>query len=176
MRLALPILWLLVATPVLAQHEHHPPSSSASLYAGQETRAIKALSPEEITAYQQGAGMGLARAAELNGYPGPRHVLELADSLALTPTQRYETQAIFDAMHQVATRLGEEIIAKEAALDRLFAEEWADAGAVAALVDDLGALQARLRFTHLNAHLALKPLLTPEQVARYQHLRGYRHP
>jgi len=38
-----------------------------------------ALSVEQIEQYRAGAGMGYAKAAELNRYPGPMHVLELAD-------------------------------------------------------------------------------------------------
>ena len=42
-----------------------------SPYAGQESREIKSLSPAEVDGYLAGAGMGFAKAAELNGYPGP---------------------------------------------------------------------------------------------------------
>ena len=54
---------------------------SAMPYAGQQTRAIKALSDDEIAAFLNGEGMGFAKAAELNGYPGPAHVLTLAQKL-----------------------------------------------------------------------------------------------
>jgi len=37
--------------------------------AEQETREIKALSTEEVDGYLKGEGMGLAKAAELNGFP-----------------------------------------------------------------------------------------------------------
>ena len=66
-----------------------------SPYVGQESRGIKALSPEDVDAYLAGKGMGLAKAAELNGYPGPAHVLELASQLSLTSDQRARTQALF---------------------------------------------------------------------------------
>jgi hypothetical protein len=59
----------------------------ANPYAGQLTRSIKALSPEDIDELRKGAGMGLAKAAELNGYPGPLHVLALTTELRLTPTR-----------------------------------------------------------------------------------------
>src|SRR5215813_11651285 len=57
-------------------------------YAGQEFREIKTLSPQEISDYLSAKGMGLAKAAELNGYPGPAHVLKLATQFLLTATQR----------------------------------------------------------------------------------------
>ena len=47
-------------------------------YAGQQTRTIKALSDQEVSDYVEGRGMGSSKAAELNHYPGPAHVL--ADS------------------------------------------------------------------------------------------------
>ena len=50
-------------------------------YAGEQSRAIKALSPKEVYDLTQGRGMGLAKAAELNRYPGPMHALELAGPL-----------------------------------------------------------------------------------------------
>jgi hypothetical protein len=60
-------------------------------YAGQQKREIKALSEAEVSAYLDGRGMGLAKAAELNGYPGPAHVLDLAEKLQLTPQQQGTT-------------------------------------------------------------------------------------
>jgi hypothetical protein len=65
---------------------------SQSPYVGQESREIKALSPQEISDYLSGKGMGLAKAAELNGYPGPAHVIELAAELELTPEQKTKTE------------------------------------------------------------------------------------
>ena len=65
--------------------------------------------------------MGLARAAELNSYPGPMHVLELADRLALTEDQRAATQALMARMRSEAQRVGAAIIAAEQTLDRDFA-------------------------------------------------------
>ena len=43
-------------------------------YAGMQTRPIKALSEQQVADLGAGRGMGLALAAELNGYPGPSHV------------------------------------------------------------------------------------------------------
>jgi len=73
-------------------------ADSQSPYVGQESRAIKALSPQEISDYLSGKGMGLAKAAELNGYPGPAHVLELAAQLDLTPEQKIKTEVLFKKM------------------------------------------------------------------------------
>ena len=64
-----------------------------SPYAGQEGRRIKSLSNREIAAYLAGAGMGFAKPAELNHYPGPKHVLELLDEMELTPEQEAQAKA-----------------------------------------------------------------------------------
>jgi Spy/CpxP family protein refolding chaperone len=142
-------------------------------YAGLQDRAIKALSAEEIDDLQQGRGMGLALPAELNGYPGPRHVLELADQLDLTAHQRAETQRLFDEMQAQASVLGEQVIAGEAALEKLFATGTAADAAILAAAVEIGRLQGELRAHHLRYHVAMRELLSPQQNMRYQHLRGY---
>ena len=58
-----------------------------SPYAGEESRAVKSLSAEDIAELRRGGGWGLARAAELNGMPGPIHLLELKDDIPLTREQ-----------------------------------------------------------------------------------------
>lgn len=149
--------------------QHVPPSP----YAGDVTRPIKALSGAEIDAYLTGAGMGLARAAELNHYPGPRHVLDLADSLDLSAEQREQTRAIFDAMQAQAISLGRELVARERSLDSLFAAGTIDENTLHGALRAIGERQAELRFVHLRAHLQTKALLTPQQIRHYDRLRGY---
>src|ERR1700719_1873245 len=91
-------------------------------YAGQQARTIKALSDDDIAALRKGEGMGMAKAAELNGYPGPVHVLTLATQLGLTESQQRDVTAIFARMSAAAKPLGGELIAQEQTLDRLFAK------------------------------------------------------
>jgi Spy/CpxP family protein refolding chaperone len=165
--LALLVL-VLAATPVAADTVHQN-----SPYAGQETRDIKALSPEEIADLKAGRGMGLALAAELNGYPGPRHVLDLARELALSAEQHDRTNALFEAMRQETAAIGARLIEAERALDRLFADKRATPHSVAAAAQAAGAAQGELRAAHLRYHLAMMDVLSPEQVAAYNHLRGY---
>jgi len=153
------------------------PGDSAELaqspYAGQETRPIKALSPEDVAALRSGDGMGLAKAAELNGYPGPRHVIDLARQLQLSPQQLEAANAIRERMSAAARPLGADIVAREAALDRLFAERLIDPQRLAAATAAIGELQGRLRDVHLSAHLEMRAVLSGEQIARYAALRGY---
>lgn len=144
-----------------------------SPYAGFEQRSIKALSAEEVEGYLSGQGMGLAMPAELNGYPGPKHVLDLADGLSLTAKQREDVQAIFDRMHHAAVEAGKEYVDLERRLDSLFSGGAVDPDTLTAVLDEIGGAQSRLRFAHLRAHLETKPLLSPEQIARYAELRGY---
>jgi hypothetical protein len=99
------------------------PAQSQQPYAGLEARAIKALSEQQIADLRAGRGMSLALAAELNGYPGPMHVLELGDSLGLSDEQRARMQELFAAMKAEAIPLGERLIAQEADLDRRFADK-----------------------------------------------------
>ena len=156
----------------LAAWAQHPPQP----YASMRTRQIKALSAKQIADLKAGRGMGLAMAAELNGYPGPAHVLELADKLELKPDQRESVQRMLNAMKGEAIPIGEKLIAAEAELDRGFA-----AGTMTELqlqdqVQAIAKLEGELRFTHLKYHLGMVELLTPEQVARYNELRGYAGP
>ena len=142
-------------------------------YAGQQTRAIKALSDREITELETGQGMGLAKAAELNGYPGPAHVLEHAQALGLNAHQRSATQALFDEHKTLARRLGAQLLEKERVLDRAFAARQIDHATLSKLTREIGELQALLREEHLRTHLAQTALLEPAQVQRYAVLRGY---
>ena len=91
--------------------------------ADQEKPEIKAISAEEIQGLLNGEGMGIVMVAELNHYPGPRHVLDLKDQLNLSEKQRVETQKLFDIMHAQAVRIGKLIIDKEQELDNLFAKK-----------------------------------------------------
>jgi Spy/CpxP family protein refolding chaperone len=149
-------------------------AQTTSPYAGQEQRAIKALSDREISDLTEGRGLGLAKAAELNGYPGPMHVLELADSLHLSDQQRAKMQELFTAMKAEAIPLGERLIAQEAELDKEFASKTITAASLAASTDAIGITHSALRQTHLKYHLSTVEVLTPAQIRRYAELRGYK--
>lgn len=144
-----------------------------SPYAGAQGRDIKALAPEEVEALLSGQGMGLAMAAELNRYPGPRHALDLAEPLGLTTAQRDAAAAAFADVKREAVPLGRAIVADERALEALFAGGTADRAAVEALVMRIAERQGRLRSLHLAAHVKMRQILTPAQIARYDELRGY---
>ena len=148
-------------------------ANTQSPYAGQESREIKALSPQDISDYLSGKGMGLAKAAELNGYPGPKHVLELASELHLTPEQQAKTEAVFQRMQARAISLSTELLQEERALDRLFASRSATSEALERSLERIGRLYGEVRQVHLNAHIEQTALLTPDQIETYSRVRGY---
>jgi Spy/CpxP family protein refolding chaperone len=148
-------------------------AASPSPYAGQETRDIKALSSSEVADLLAGRGMGLAKAGELNGYPGPAHVLELSEGLELTAEQRRAVDEIHAHMTAAAKPLGAEIVRREHDLDDLFADGGITEPEMRAETAAIAELDGRLRAVHLAAHLATKAVLTPTQIARYEQLRGY---
>jgi hypothetical protein len=149
------------------------PRSASTPYSGMEKRAIKALSDRQIADLKAGRGMGLALAAELNGYPGPSHVLELSDPLQLSEDQRTRTRALFEAMKAETIPIGERIIAEETALDVLFAEGRITNEALRIATSRISTAQGELRSAHLRYHLAMVAMLSPTQKAQYAELRGY---
>lgn len=159
--------------PILAMSLAISIASAQSPYAGEELRSLKSLSPKEVESLRSGQGMGFAKLAELNHYPGPKHVLELADNLNLTESQRDETEALFKQMHLSAVTLGDELIDAERSLDRDFQQESISPESLQSALFAIGRLRARLRYVHLEAHLRQRDLLSTEQIARYDELRGY---
>ncbi len=156
------------ASPVLAQ--------SINPYSELRTRQIKALSPEQIRDLREARGMGLSLPAELNGAPGPLHVLELRRTLDVTDAQAAELDRIRTAMQTRAKALGEDIIQAEAMLEQAFTNSAPDEAAIRTLSERIGLLNGQLRAAHLSAHAQTKRLLTPAQLSAYDRARGYTEP
>jgi Spy/CpxP family protein refolding chaperone len=164
----------LAAMPALAQNQHqHHSGPGPSSYAGQHAREIKALSPEEIRDLQAGAGMGFAKAAELNRYPGPLHVLENGRRLELSDAQTQAMAALLTRHKERARALGERVVQLERELDGLFASGKPDAMSVDRLTASIAETTGKLRAEHLKTHLEAAAMLSPAQVARYAEIRGY---
>jgi hypothetical protein len=164
-RFVMAAAFTLIAAGALAQ-SHQP-------YAGLQSRSIKALSAEEIADLRAGRGMGLALSAELNGYPGPLHVIELADRLALDAGQRARMQQLFQQMKDETIGIGDRLIAQEEQLDRQFADRKITSASLDALTAAIGQTRAELRAAHLRYHLLAAEVLTQAQMQRYAELRGY---
>lgn len=151
-------------------------SFQTSPYAGQELRDIKSLSDNDIQSLQNGTGEafgGMAKLAELNGYPGPRHVLDKASELQLTDGQRIEIERIYQNMSNNAKSIGAAIIDAERDMDRAFDNKTITQENLKLMLDKSADLYAQLRFVHLSAHLDTIQVLTIEQVQMYNTMRGY---
>jgi LTXXQ motif family protein len=166
-RIAILVASAMALSPCAASAQSQQP------YAGLQTRPIKALSEQQIADLKAGRGMGLALAAELNGYPGPMHVLELADSLGLSAEQRATIQELVAAMKAEAVPLGERLIAQEADLDKQFADKTITPAHLETSTNAIGATSGALRRAHLKYHLSTLDVLTAAQARRYAELRGY---
>jgi hypothetical protein len=161
-------VWLLLVTMAFATC-----ANAQTPYAGMQTRSIKALSDREIADLGAGRGMGLALAAELNGYPGPAHVLELADRLELSAEQKASVQQLFDSMKAEAVPLGTRLIEQEAELDRQFADRSMTPESLKVSTAAVALTQGMLRETHLKYHLSTAAILNQSQILKYAELRGY---
>lgn len=158
------IVFLFVSVVFAAEH---------SPYAGQQSREIKALSEAEVQGLLEGQGLGYAKAAELNGYPGPRHVLELASELSLTEQQVEATESLFQRMETEARDWGKKLVESERHLDELFARRLVDEESLDSALKSVAENSARVRAAHLKAHVAQAAILNSEQIALYVKLRGY---
>ena len=159
------LILIALLLPALASADHHSSGGGKGKSAGM-------LSEQEITALRAGKGQGMAKIAERNRYPGPRHVLELAEELALSDEQLQQTQSLFADMKRRAMALGEQIISAEEALAVDFSQGPVDAAAVRASLLEIGSLRAELRYTHIETHLRQRQILTDAQVAVYDEARG----
>jgi len=148
-------------------------ANTISPYSGEQHRNIKALSPSDIQSLEAGKGWGLAKSAELNGVPGPAHLLELKNQIHLSAQQVEAIQAVWNAMNRSAIEHGRRYLATETKIEQFFAETNNDEETLNTLLKKAAEQLATLRYVHLKAHLQVKPLLTKQQILQYQALRGY---
>jgi len=147
-----------------------------SPYAGEHVREIKSLSTDDINGLKDGTGTpfgGMAKLAELNGYPGPRHVLDLAHQMELTDSQTKQIEHIYQEMNSEAKILGNKIISIETHLDEKFSEGVINEVNLKEKIHESAEFYAKLRNVHLQSHLLMMDVLTLEQIQKYNELRGY---
>jgi len=164
------LIVLSLAGPVVADN--------VSPYRGQINTEIRGLSDQEVSDLREGRGMGRARAAELNGYPGPRHVLDAARAgqLTLTPEQTRAAERLFDGMAREAQRLGDKILREEQGLEGEFRAGRISEADLNGRTLRIAALEGKLRAVHLRAHIAMRAVLSPSEIQQYNAIRGYEVP
>jgi Spy/CpxP family protein refolding chaperone len=153
--------------------QHAAQQPHAGSYAGLQAREIKALTAEQVADLREGRGMGASLPAELNGVPGPMHVLQLAQRLKVMPDQQAALERITADMKASAQQFGAQVIAAEAELDNAFRSGSIDEDGIRHATARIASLQGQLRAVHLSAHLQTKRLLSHEQIAVYNVARGY---
>lgn len=147
--------------------------SHASKYVGQENRTIKSLSPDDIAELKRGGGWGLAKAAELNGVPGPAHLLEMKHEIPLSDAQVSALLVIYERMKARAIEQGGRLIALEQELERRFQNRTITDAILRSSLDAIADARRELRYIHLATHLKTPEILSENQIKRYNALRGY---
>ena len=124
------------------------------------------ISEQEKEMLLKGGGLGAGMIAMMNGYPGPKHVLEMGDELELTAAQRESIGTIYGKAKAESVQLGTELVEKDEALAALFTSGSVSTKDVEKRSREIGELQGRLRAAHLNAHVQTHAELTPAQRAK----------
>lgn len=165
------LVLIFILLPVLAFSSAEDPFKSS--YVGQENREIKSLSETDIEELTNGKGWGLAKAAELNGVPGPAHLLEMKEEISLSPEQTKEIEILYQEMQKQAIPLGISLIEYERELNTHFANMTITDELLRELIGQIAQIQKQLRYVHLSTHLKTPNILTAEQIDLYNQLRGY---
>jgi len=147
--------YLLNGISKVRENDSQIKNSHISPYSGEELRGIKSLSQEEIKGLLAGEGTpfgGMAKLAELNGYPGPRHVLDMAQEVELTSKQEKEINKLYEEMKSQAIALGEKIINLEQEMNEGFANKIITPDELEAKLTESADVYGQLRFVHLKYH------------------------
>jgi hypothetical protein len=163
------LLFFLIPFCAYSASEH----SHKSKYVGQEKREIKSLSESDIEELENGKGWGFAKAAELNGVPGPIHLLEMKKEIRLNSEQIQKIEDIYQEMKKQAIPLGLELVELERRLNNHFANRTITDNLLHKLLGEIVQVRKKLRYAHLSAHLKTPDILTFEQITLYNELRGY---
>jgi Spy/CpxP family protein refolding chaperone len=167
------IYWTLIFTLLPVSSFSSSEVSFKSAYIGQERREIKSLSKSDIEELENGSGWGLAKAAELNGVPGPAHLLEMKTEIGLSQDQIGRIEILYQEMKRQAISLGSELIEYERELNTHFANRTITEELLRQLLEEIAQVQKQLRYAHLSTHLKTPDILTVEQIDLYNKLRGY---
>lgn len=179
---AMLVAFSLVASPAAAQEHgesgggmgggHQMHGQAGGGMQGMGGGMLGGVSQQEKEALLKGAGLGAGMIAMMNGYPGPKHVLEMGDELGLTAEQRESIGKTYGKVKAESVELGTELVEKDEKLTALFASGSVTAGEVEKLSREIGELQGRVRATHLNAHVETFDALTPAQREQLSSMQG----
>jgi hypothetical protein len=175
-KLLINLFYILVVTRVATRASAGNTHSGESQYHAQEKRQIKSLSESDINSLRNGKGWGLAKAAELNGIPGPSHLLQLKKEIQLRVEQEKQIQQLFDDMKQKAIHKGLMLIELEQKLETGFQTQDINKDSLLKILTKISKVRRDLRFIHLSTHLATPKILDKKQIVLYNKLRGYDKP
>ena len=139
-------------------------------YAGLQHRPIKTFLTNKLRTRMLVAAWAFS-ACRLTAWA---NAIELADQLHLSPEQATKVKTLFEFMTAETIPLGASLISQERDLNNKFESRTITVASLEAITKRIGATQAALRAAHLKYHLSTVAILTLEQVARYNELRGYK--
>jgi Spy/CpxP family protein refolding chaperone len=128
--------------------------------------------PPDSAGLRNGEGMGMAMYADMNGYPGPKHILDLKDKLGLTKDQQKKVEDAVKLVKISATTKGDEIIVAEQELFSLFKSGKVNEKTLRLKLENIGKLRGELRYIHLQAHVRMKQILSAGQIQQYYESRS----
>jgi hypothetical protein len=144
-----------------------------SHYVGEKKRDIKSLSTDDIAELKRGGGWGFAKPAELNGVPGPAHLLEMKEEISLSDSQITSIEKIHKKMLSESIPLGKIYINAERTLDQSFVDKTYNKDNLLFQIREIENIRGRLRYVHLSKHLETVNILSDSQISLYNKLRGY---
>ncbi|HEY9630597.1 MAG TPA: Spy/CpxP family protein refolding chaperone [Coleofasciculaceae cyanobacterium] len=167
------VVTVALSTVALAGSSLSGLSNAQSPYVTQLDSPVRGLDAQEVEDLLNGRGAGYARTAEFNSYPGPRHALDLRQELGLSTEQEQQIEAIFRRMNTEARQVGQNIVELEQQFSNTFAQGAISKSEIEEQTQQLAMLYGQYRSIHLRPHLEVQRLLSPEQIAKYDELRGY---
>jgi hypothetical protein len=133
---------------------------------------LKTLDDVQYNALLNGDDLyGMSLAAELNHYPSPEKVIKYRKEIDLSPIQVNKITTISKELHRKKLEMGLIIIHNERTLDSIFRYNKLDNGSLIFYTNRYGLYQGELRNAILQACLATRNLLSPQQVKAYEALK-----
>ncbi len=126
--------------------------------------------PSDKEMLLKGEPMGQGLVAEKNDYPSPQKILSFKEQLGLTKDQIRKIDELLKNLPITASVQGQDIVEAEEDLNSYFAAGAVTEKALRTKLERIGKLRAGLRFTHLQAYVKAKQILSANQWQRLQEL------